>query len=170
MNISELCKNAFDAADAVKKEIDEHEKKMVTLQANLIEAKRLYGIALKGHAVDMVMLAEEIILVRGEYTGAGDQNSVKADFVKWLATGECARYSNPKKQYLGTKNYDRFASQRSDHEYGYGPRHGSINFAIYLNPAYRDDNMDLTPQEKDACIYYLENLNSIQDAKAQSKA
>ena len=35
-----------------------------------------------------------------------------------------------KKQYVGVKNYASFGDQREDHEYGFGPRHGSIVFSI----------------------------------------
>jgi len=33
-------------------------------------------------------------------------------------------------KYLGVKNYAGFGDQREDHEYGYGPRHGSIVFSV----------------------------------------
>lgn len=35
-----------------------------------------------------------------------------------------------KQEYLGIKNYAGFGDQREDHEYGYGPSHGSIVFRI----------------------------------------
>ena len=35
-----------------------------------------------------------------------------------------------KKGYVGIKNYASFGDQREDHEYGFGPRHGSIVFSI----------------------------------------
>lgn len=35
-----------------------------------------------------------------------------------------------KKQYVGVKNYATFGDQREDHEYNFGPRHGSIVFSI----------------------------------------
>lgn len=58
-----------------------------------------------------------------------------------------------KTRYLGIKNYASFGDQREDHEYGYGPKHGTIVFrigrregyvgsidsdAIHLLEAYRD--------------------------------
>lgn len=33
-------------------------------------------------------------------------------------------------QYLGMKNYAGFGDQRSDHQYCYGPKHGTIVFSI----------------------------------------
>lgn len=35
-----------------------------------------------------------------------------------------------KKGYVGVKNYASFGDQREDHEYNFGPRHGSIVFSI----------------------------------------
>jgi hypothetical protein len=35
-----------------------------------------------------------------------------------------------KVEYLGIKNYASFGDQREDHQYGFGPRHGSIVFRI----------------------------------------
>lgn len=35
-----------------------------------------------------------------------------------------------KDQYMGIKRYAGFGDQRSDHPYGYGPKHGSIIFEI----------------------------------------
>lgn len=38
-----------------------------------------------------------------------------------------------KGRYLGIKNYAGFGDQREDHEYGFGPKHGSIVFSIGRN-------------------------------------
>jgi len=165
MRISDLAKNVFDASKELKAENERHKQEIERLQAILDEANRLYKISLSGLVTDIVQTAEQIISVRGIYDRSGDQISAVRDFIKWLATGECGFYSNPKTQYLGTKNYDRWSSQRWDCEYGMGPTHGSINFAIYLHPDYRKDDVELTPEQKSACIYYLENLESIQSAK-----
>lgn len=55
-------------------------------------------------------------------------------------------------QYFGIKNYAGFGDQREDHEYGYGPRHGSIVFRIE-----RTDEALRTRKALDAdAIYYLE--------------
>lgn len=41
------------------------------------------------------------------------------------------------KEYLGIKNYASFGDQREDHQYGYGPKHGSIVFSIGRADEYR---------------------------------
>jgi hypothetical protein len=80
------------------------------------------------------------------------------------------------RQYMGIKNYAGFGDQREDHDYGYGPSHGSIIFRIertnrnqrvilgddhiYLLECVRDfgiyeDSNDLTnchtPKKKNLC-------------------
>jgi len=165
MSIAKLAQNVFDAGKELKAENERHEQESKRLKAILDEANRLYKIALNGHSIDFVSMAESVISIRGTYDESGEQPSAVRAFIKWLATGECGAYSNPKKQYLGTKNYDRWTSQRTDCEYGMGPTHGGINFAIQLHPDFRKDDVDLSQEQKDACIYYLENLKSIQSAR-----
>lgn len=43
------------------------------------------------------------------------------------------------REYLGIKNYAGFGDQREDHEYGSGPRHGSIVFFIGRSDHPRSD-------------------------------
>lgn len=54
------------------------------------------------------------------------------------------------RRYLGIKNYASFGDQREDHDYGYGPKHGSIVFSIGRTDAWR-----VKPLTADA-IYLLE--------------
>jgi hypothetical protein len=55
--------------------------------------------------------------------------------------------------YYGVKSYDRWPSQREDHQYGFGPKHGSIWFRIGLVNGERD--REYTEEERLACIRYL---------------
>lgn len=55
-----------------------------------------------------------------------------------------------REHYFGIKNYAAFGDQREDHQYGYGPKHGSIVFRIG-----RADPGNGKPLDNDA-IYYLE--------------
>jgi ligand-binding sensor protein len=55
-------------------------------------------------------------------------------------------------EYLGVKNYSGFGDQRSDHPYGYGPKHGHIVFSVGRTVEARDDTVVLGPNE----IYLLE--------------
>ena len=55
-------------------------------------------------------------------------------------------------QYIGVKNYAGFGDQREDHEYGMGPRHGTIVFRIERTRSARDNKTQLGLDE----IYLLE--------------
>lgn len=55
-------------------------------------------------------------------------------------------------QYIGVKNYASFGDQREDHEYGFGPKHGTIVFSIGRDSDFRSSRQAL---DHDA-IYLLE--------------
>jgi hypothetical protein len=111
-----------------------------------------------------IQLAETVMYVRGEYSRAGEEKgSAKADAIKWFATGKSPAYLSLKSGYFGTKSYDRWNGQRCDCEYGMGPRHGSIIFEIGLKADAR--KRDLTDAEREACAYYLLNLECVQQTK-----
>jgi len=71
-----------------------------------------------------------------------------------------------RREYFGLKNYEHWSHQRSDHEYGYGPRHGSTVFMVGLTKDARSRS-GLTLQERDDAIWYLRNLVQIQRAEAK---
>lgn len=124
---------------------------------------------------EKVKLARTVIYA-GDYSQGGtDRASCVSDAIKQLSTGMKVGCSGLWYEYFGTKNYDRWNGQRSDHSYGYGPRHGSICFAIGLNHEVRGrDPKVLTDEETEAAIYFLLNLERIQavekDAAQSSKA
>lgn len=132
------------------------------------------GLAKAGIDDAKIMLAEHVIYVRGDYGPHGDDGSVIADAIKQLAEGcTTTGYGKLRTEYLGTKNYDRWHHQRNDCSYGYGPSHGSIVFAVGLTQATRDrlnKGGELTADERDAAVYYLLNLQSIQKAKRDAEA
>lgn len=116
----------------------------------------------EGLNLNIISLAESILAV-GKYANGGDERgSVIRDAIAWFA-GTGGR-GNLKIEYFGTKQYDRWYGQRSDHGYGYSPKHGSIIFSVAL----RDDarHRELTPEEREAAIYYLMNLEKIQGGAA----
>jgi hypothetical protein len=117
---------------------------------------------------EKIALAETVIQVHGLFEKAGeDRESARTAAVHWIATGE-GGYRGLKSEFFGTKDYDRWHGQRSDHEYGYGPKHGSVIFCIGLVTEAR--KRDLTEPEKEAAIYYLLNLTAIQKAQQEAKA
>lgn len=72
-----------------------------------------------------------------------------------------------KREFFGLKNYEGFSNQRTDCQYGYGPRHGSIIFRVGLTDAAREYR-GFTNAERDDAIYYLRNLARIQKAEGEA--
>lgn len=83
----------------------------------------------------------------------------------WIATGKCAAYRGLDASDFGTKDYDAWAGQRSDHEWG-GPRHGSIVFKIGL----KDRSRELTEEERADAIYFLLNIEAWENARVAAGA
>ena len=153
--------------------LEDHEK------AALAESTRLRNlimdevktVALLGSGFDeaKILLAESVMYVHGEYAKAGeDRDRCRQQAIKWFSTGETrGHYGNLQREYFGTKDYDRWHGRGSDHDYGYGPSHGSIIFAIGL--VKEAQKRELSDSEKDAAIYYLMNLEIIQQVRAEAK-
>ena len=141
----------------------EAEQKRHSAEVNRLNAE----IALHGAGIDTakVTLARTVLKVYGSYARGGqDRASVIRDAIDWLATGRCSAYCGLDGADFGTKNYDRWSGQRSDHEWG-GPRHGSICFQIGL----KDRKAPLTDEQREAALYFLTNIEVIQAAEASAK-
>lgn len=126
-------------------------------------------IAQAGAGLDPVKiaLARTVIAIRGSYArGGAERGGAVADAIQWLATGTSPAYKGLDKISYGTKNYDAWSGQRSDHEYGMGPRHGSICFAIELLPdARRTHWSEINEALREAAIYLLANIAAVEAAK-----
>ncbi len=137
------------------------------MQKNLVEVNRLISIETSGMDLDKVLLAESVMDF-GQYARGGDERqSVVDDAIKQLSTGQPIRqeFSDLWVTYFGTKNYAHWSGQRSDHSYGCGPRHGSTCFSVGLKRDIRKrDPQQLTELEIEACLYYLMNIQKIQEA------
>ena len=130
--------------------------------------------ATEGLDSDKISIAQSVLVIRGSFERGGtDRASVVADAIKQLATGEPIRptYGDLWRVFFGTKNYDGWSGQRSDAEYGYGPKHGSIVFSVGLTREVRGRAPQaLTPNEVEAAIYYLTNIQRIQQVAARVTA
>lgn len=91
-----------------------------------------------------------------QYTATARQGAI-ADAIKAIASSDDPLC----KEYIGVKNYEGFGDQRSDSEYGMGPRHGSIVFSI----GRENRKEKLTEDQRNACIYYLMNWQKIYSAR-----
>ena len=141
------------------------------LRGQIKQRANVLASAEQGLDLEKVRLAKTVVYVNGSYDRAGDDRaSVIHDAIRQLATGEPIRqfYGDLWSHYFGTKNYDRWCGQRSDHQYGYGPGHGSIVFRVGVidNVRKTRTQADLTAEEIEAAIYYLTNIKRVQDAEA----
>lgn len=119
-----------------------------------------------GLDLSKIAIAQTILHVTDFSKGGSEREDARKDAIKWFATGK-AGYRGLKYEYFGTKSYAHWHGQRSDHEYGYGPAHGSTIFSIGLVPSAR--NRELTEEEKDCAIYYLLNLERIQESESKAR-
>lgn len=156
------------AHESAAKDKTEELKREIRANALILEN------ATEGLDAEKIATAQNVLRVYGSYErGGADRGSVIADAIKQIATGEPVRqtYGDLWRVAFGTKNYAGWQGQRSDHEYGYGPRHGSTVFSVGFTDAVRKrDPQALTPEEVEAAIYYLTNIERIQRAAAKAAA
>lgn len=149
--------NLLVAGRRKEKENWENADKKLAIQIE--ELRHLQTVALANYDIGKVQIAESILSISGNpYGNTGDPGSIAGAAIFDIAKG-CVHL---KDQYFGNKRYEAFY-QRSDHTYGYGPKHGYIVDRIELRTKYM--TRDLTSDEKDACIYYLANYQKIMSAK-----
>ena len=139
------------------------------LQADILELKRLENVAENGLDLDKIQIAETVIYVSGNPYGqtSGDARTIAECAIIDIAN-DCIKL---RAEYFGNKRYSGYY-QRSDHEYGMGPKHGSIVDEIELTREFRKGlagDAKLTDEQKDACIYYLKNYELIKSAVTKTK-
>ena len=163
--LAEFCAAETGAREALKTHQEEAAKREQQLKNELSKARENVLLVSSGLNNEKVELARKVLYLRGSFANSPQRRSVIRDAVDWLATGEKRTYHTPERGYFGVKNYDRFGDQREDHEYGFGPKHGSIVFAVGL----KEPKRPLTDEERDAALYYLLNIEAIQTASSSAK-
>ena len=162
--LTEAFKDYHEANDELARLRKEFLSKEEELKGKISENSHLIELSHSLIDIGKVQLAETIIYVT-KYTGDGEQGGCIVDAIKQFSLGKPLEYKNLWKEFFGTKDYDRWSSQRSDHTYGYGPRHGSTNFKVAIRTSKKQS--DLTPEEVEAVIYYLTNIKNIQAARTK---
>ncbi len=147
------------AIDELKKSSAE---KFEELKSELAETRRLIALQSGGLNLDTLHHAEHVIEVRGDYKR---NPSVITDAIASLVK---SRGAEMKQQYFGAKDYSGWSGQRSNHEYGYGPKHGGIVLSCGLTKEAR--KRELTDEEIEAALYYLNNIEAVQSAATKSQA
>lgn len=151
-----------------RERIAKHDEEAVAQRKRLVAAheavRHLIGNAKAGLDNERIANALAVLKVYGSYISGGqDKATVIRDAVDWLATGKCGAYRGLDELDFGTKSYDLWYGQRSDHEWG-GPRHGSIIFQIGL----KDRRRELTEEERSDAIYFLLNIEAWEQAKKEA--
>lgn len=174
-NLTTAARELHELGAALAAHIEQSKREEAALREEIRKRREILDMSASGIDLEKVALAKTILSVSGTYAKGGDERaSVKADAIKQLATGIPIReiYGDLWRVAFGTKSYDRWHGQRCDCEYGMGPRHGSLIFQIGLRDSVRKTrkHSDLTPEEIEAAIYFLTNIERIQAAEADAKA
>jgi hypothetical protein len=161
-----------DLRSALSSHLKEAAETETRLRSEIRAREAVLAMSASGIDHEKVALGRRVVSIYGTYAHGGqDRAGVIADAIKQLATGEPIRpeYGDLWRVTFGTKNYDGWRGQRSDHQYGYGPRHGSVCFSVGLTPEVRKGTpADLTPEQIEAAIYLLTNLERVQAAEAEA--
>lgn len=173
MNLTTAAQEMHQLRQRLEQHLVDAKKGEDELRRQIRERANILASAEQGLDLEKIALAKTVINIRGAYDRAGEDGaSVIHDAIKQLATGEPIRqfYGDLWSHYFGTKNYDRWSGQRSDHQYGYGPGHGSICFEVGIVRDVRKNRKqsELTPEEIEAAIYYLTNIQRVQDAERKT--
>lgn len=168
MNLADLITKQAEWRQKLQAATKEWERQRDGILSEIRICQELIEQAKSGLDDAKILHAEHVIYAGGKFGPIGDDAATVQEAIADIAAG-CPKLRH---EYFGTKNYDRWTHQRSNHTYGYGPSHGSIVFEIGLPGPVRDrlrNGGELTPEEKDAAIYYLLNLGPILKAKASAK-
>lgn len=169
MTLAQHERSKLALAEKIQAERARHDKEMYRLRAEYEQADTAARIAIGGFDSEKMLRARAVIDVDGEYAKAGGERAWAVDTaVKALLAGG----SPLRTEYVGTKTYAHWSGQSITCSYGCGPRHGSVCFSIGLTAGVRSRATDplLTEQEIDDAVFYLRNLERIQQAEREARA
>lgn len=176
-NLTTVARELADLQKMQAQVIRDHESQLKHLRSEISKRQRILTNTELGLDNDKISLAETVLEVFGNYRpDYGDSASCVRDAIQQLATGVPIRrvYGDLWRVFFGVKDYAHWSGQRDDCTYGCGPRHGSTVFSVGLSKAKRTafctDGTGLTPEEIEAAIYYLINLQRIQEARQKAAA
>lgn len=162
-------RNRLSVYVAIQKEKQRHAEAMRLLMEAYTSAAAQCERMVQGLDEQQIALARTVITVRGTYRNAGKdrEQQVEAAITDLLAGAPELRST-----YFGTKNYDCWVGQAVRLNYGYRPAHGSVVFAIGLTDKRiaTIESRPLTDAETSAAVYYLRNLDKIQQAELAGEA
>jgi hypothetical protein len=151
MYLHEAEKNLIDLKNTKDQIQKKYSDDIKSIDHKINQATIDRDLLMKDFNLDKINLAKSFIYVEGvDNIGQGESGSALNDAIKDFSEG--VKYLRTR--YIGCKQYDGFYMQRTDCEYGYGPRHGYIIFRIGL----KDTKHEFVDIEIDSCIYYIRKL------------
>jgi hypothetical protein len=164
-DLTEACAAELAAREELRKHREDAAKRERALRNALSVARECVSLASCGLDNDKIRLARSVLYLSGAFSNSAPKRGAVQDMIDWLATGEKCTYHTPATGYFGVKIYSGFGEQREDHEYGFGPKHGSTVFAVGL----REPKRELSSDEREAALYYLLNIEAITTAAASAR-
>lgn len=165
INFVELETERTNLLKEIDAETKRHQDALSNLRNSLIQINTSLNLLTNNLDVERIQRAEKILYVRGLFSKAGDdKQKVLENSIQQILAGGGILFSS----YLGTKSYDRWYGQYIDCRYGRCPSHGSVIFEIGFTDSFRKNNHPMNDDEKNDCIYYLRNLNTIQESKQKA--
>lgn len=167
MNLAEAVNQQTQARADLEALRETSKREEDRLQALIRQAGEVLMLSASGLDLSKIELAERIITVTDYSRGGDARASCIQDAMRQFASGAAlSAYKDLWRYYFGTKAYDRWHGQREDHEYGFGPRHGSTIFSVRLTADARNRKQsDLTAEEVEAVLHYLTNIEKIQSSR-----
>ena len=132
------------------------------LESRIKETQRKINETWAGLDTGKIDLAETFFDFEGDPRKYPESEKAIADARKAIAASD----QPLQERYIGLKNYSSWIGQREDHEYGYGPRHGSIVFRIGVKNKWR--GKPLSKDAREAALYYLHAWPQIAEARAKA--
>lgn len=171
MTLAEAILHLAEVEDQRKKLVLDHARAMDELDRLEKQCLAIRATAGAGFDTGKIALARSVLAITGRYAKAGaDRSSCLSEAMRQIAGWQEGRTIGMCREFVGTKVYAHWIGQRSDHPYGMGPRHGGIIFSIGLKKSIRiRDPFHLTDAERDACLYYLNAIEKIEDVEAQAE-
>jgi hypothetical protein len=174
MDLTTAAREMHELRKELAAHIDASKKREAELRSSINDRSRVLESAADGIDADKVALAKTIISIRGLYANGGDdRKSVISDAVKQLSTGSpCAFTMATCGTTISARNHMTAGTVNAVITLTtWGRATGSIIFSVELTDRVRKNltYADLTPDEIEAAIYYLMNLERVQAAEQRAR-
>lgn len=156
MNILELEKEKQSISRQLQQVEAEYKSATEQLSKQLKQVNINLDLLNGNYNIEYIDIARKIITVYG------GMRSLYGDGLEMVNKAKDDIINGPRllnTEYVGTKDYSGFSCQGIVCKYGMGPKHGRVVFSIELVKERR--NTELTAQEKNAVLYYLNNIFEI---------